>query len=104
MSDHVCTQQDNIADTKATVKDIHKRLFVDNGVDSFQTMFRKGTARMDAIEVEISVLSSKLIAHEERPKKVLGIVAIVIPIVLAVGGAVYYIGCWFIDHFQWRAS
>ena len=99
---HICTQEANIAETKATVKDIHKRLFVDNGTDSFQTMFRKGTARMDAMELEISVLAAKLVAHEERPKKALGLIAIVTPLVLSVGGAIYYCVCWFIDHFQWR--
>lgn len=99
-----CTKEHDINEIKGIVHDIHKRLFVDNGVDSFQTSFRKGTARMDAQDVQLSAIRDQLKAHEERPKKILGIVAIVLPLALAVGGAIYKVTCFMIDHFQWRAT
>ena len=87
--------------TQKTVEEIYKRLFQDNGVDSFQTMFRKGTARMDEQDRELARVKAKLLAHEERPKKILGFYAIVIPLVIAVGTVVYKVACCVIDNFKW---
>jgi hypothetical protein len=101
---HVCTKENDIHDIKKIVSDVHHRLFVDDEVDSFQTMFRKGTARMDAQDIEIKMLRDRLQAHEDRPKKVIGFMGVVLPLVIVVGGAAYKIGCWLMDNFQWRAT
>lgn len=100
----VCMYGSDIPDIKRTVEKIHNRLFVDNGKESIQTMLINGATRMADHEREIASLKNAITAHEERPKKVLGFMAVVLPLVITVGGAVYYIACWIVDHFQWRAS
>jgi hypothetical protein len=99
----VCLYGDDIPEIKKTVGKIHDRLFVDNGKDSFQTMLVNGAARMADHDREIASLRNQITAHEERPKKILGFCAVVLPLVITVGGAIYWVACWVVDHFQWRA-
>lgn len=69
---HECNQEQRIVaierqgtETHATVKEIHKRLFVDNGKDSFQTSLQKGVARFDAVELAQSLMAKE----QERQAK-----------------------------------
>lgn len=113
--DHECTQaerlarmeQESAANTKILLKladgqdEIFRRLFKDNGVTSIQTSLLNGSKRMEDHERQIKELKKSIYLHEQRPRKILGLIAVVTPIVLAVGGAVYKVACWIIDNFQW---
>jgi hypothetical protein len=99
----VCLHEHEIKSLLGVSRDIHTRLFVDSADgECVQTMLVKGEARMEALALQIIALQGKLEAHEARPKKVLGFVAVVLPLVITVGSAMYWVSCWIIDHFHWK--
>lgn len=95
---HDCKHEAELAETGALVREIHRRLFVDNGKDSVQTSLTKGVARFDALELAMELHKARqsdhdalLRAHaeqladlEKQKQRVIGATAILSSIVGAV--------------------